>query len=303
MLKGNIFVTGGSGTLGKAIMKRAEAEQWDCRFTVYSRSEFLQAECRNLYPKANYILGDIRDLDRLDLAMAGHDIAIHAAAMKRIPECETNSNECLLTNVVGSGNVLAAAMKNRVKKLVGISTDKASAAVTTYGASKRLMEGLYLNTPSSYTEVHLVRYGNVVGSRGSVIPLWRKQYAEGQPLTLTSREMTRFWMAPSDAVNLILHSLKASARSILIPRMGALSLEDMARIVVGGTPQFKEIGLRSTEKLHEDLIVPQEEAATYDNGHFVIKAGCRGGIAYNSRNAPQLSVTEFQAMLAEVEAE
>jgi UDP-N-acetylglucosamine 4,6-dehydratase len=301
MITGNIFVTGGSGTLGKALMKRAAAEQWDCRFTVYSRSEFLQAECRNLYPKARYILGDVRDYDRLSTAMAGHDLIIHAAAMKRIPECEANPSECLQINGVGSYNVARAAIQHNVSKCIGISTDKASASVTTYGASKRILEGLFLNAPNSPTDFYVVRYGNVVGSRGSVIPIWRKQYAEGKPLSLTARDMTRFWMAPSDAVDLILKSLQAQPRSILIPRMGALSLEDMARIVVGGMPQFQEIGLRSTEKLHEDLIVAQEEAATFDEGHYVIRQGLKGGISYNSRNAPRLSVAEFQSMLAEVE--
>jgi len=300
-LTGAILITGGSGTLGHAIARAARAEGWDCRITIYSRSELRQAEMRARYPECRFVLGDVRDYDRLAAAMAGHDLVIHAAAMKRIPECEAQPGECYATNVGGSQNVVRAALAAGVARVVGISTDKACAAITTYGASKRLMEGLF-QAASERTVFTLCRYGNVLASNGSVIPIWRQQADRGEPLTITDRRMTRFWMTERQAVRTIELAAGVHAGAIVVPKMGALDILDVARYAVGTHHiQTVETGLRSTEKLHEDLVHPYESA---DNqaGNFLIFAGAPGGITYTSETAPRIDRHTFLAMLAESEA-
>lgn len=300
-MQGNILITGGAGTLGRAIIRRAESEGWDAQFTVYSRSEFLQAQMRSLFPRVRYILGDVRDYDRLSASIAGHNTVIHAAAMKRLPDCEVHSSECYLTNVVGSENVLRACLANGVQRCVGISTDKACRATTAYGASKLLLEKLFQANGDKGTIFSLVRYGNVVASRGSVIPLWRKQAAEGQPLTVTDFGMTRFWMAESDAVSLILKAFEAPQGTITIPQMKSLSIVEMARIIAPGS-DLKEVGLRSIEKRHEDL-VHEEEGIIKTSTHFIVQPkGGETGHRYTSEIAPRLRADEFVAMLREAEA-
>src|SRR6185503_6109463 len=185
------------GTLGHAIVRTAEREGWDCSFTIYSRSELRQAQMRMRHPQARYVLGDVRDAERIAAAVAGHDVVIHAAAMKRLPECDAHPAECYQTNIGGSLNVLRACQLHGVGRLIGISTDKACAATTAYGASKLAMEKAYIAAEGD-TICTLLRYGNVVASNGSVVPIWREQARQGKPLTITNRTMTRFWMAPSD---------------------------------------------------------------------------------------------------------
>jgi UDP-N-acetylglucosamine 4,6-dehydratase/5-epimerase len=298
-LTGNILITGGSGTLGSAIVRTAQKEGWDASFTIYSRSELRQAEMRAKYPHCRYVLGDVRDIDRLSAAVAGHDLIIHAAAMKRLPDCEAHPTECYQTNVGGSANVARAAIAGNVARVIGISTDKACAAITTYGASKRLMEGIFQQVPTGRTTFTLCRYGNVLASNGSVIPLWRRQATEGEPLTITDRRMTRFWMTERDAVRTIEMASRMPDRSILVPKMGSLGIEAMAQIIAPGCDTV-ETGLRSTEKLHEDLIHPFEPA---DNqaGNYLLFEGAPGGHRYTSDIAPRLSREQFLAMLAEAD--
>lgn len=299
-LTGTILITGGSGTLGHAIARTARAEGWDCRITVYSRSELRQAEMRARHPECRYVLGDVRDYDRLAAAFAGHDLVIHAAAMKRIPECEAHSSECVATNVGGSANVVRAALAAGVARVVGISTDKACAAITTYGASKRLMEGLF-QTAHGRTVFTLCRYGNVLASNGSVIPLWRQQAARGEPLTITDRRMTRFWMTERDAVRVIEQAATcATPGVIVVPKMGAVLIADMAEWIVPGC-ETRETGLRSTEKLHEDLVHLFEPASNTAT-RFLLYAGADGGVMYRSDIAPRIDRATFLAMLAESEA-
>src|SRR5437762_5723777 len=184
-LTGNILITGGSGTLGHAIVRTAERDNWPCTFTIYSRSELRQAQMRQKHPHLRYVLGDVRDAERLYWLAIGHDTIIHAAAMKRIPECEAQPWVCYETNVFGASSVVRAAQMAGVKRVIGISTDKACRAVTAYGASKLAMEKLFQAQPEGGPVFTLVRYGNVVASNGSVIPTWRKQASEGKPLTIT----------------------------------------------------------------------------------------------------------------------
>lgn len=299
-LTGNILITGG-GTLSNAIVRTALAENWPVQFTIYSRSELRQSIMRQKYPHCRYVLGDIRDYDRLAAAVAGHDLVIHTAAMKRIPECEAQPTECYTTNVQGSANVIRACIAGGVKRCVGVSTDKAVRAVTFYGASKLMLEGLFRAAPVEPCIFTLVRYGNVVASNGSVIPIWRKQAAEGKPLTITDRRCTRFWMAESDAVRLIQFAARRDAGTVMIPKMGALPIEEMAHIVAPGCDTV-EMGLRSCEKLHEDL-VHTDELALDTTGHYYLDhdSGTLGH-SYTSDTAPRLSPDAFLSMLAEAEA-
>lgn len=298
-LSGNILITGGSGTLGHAIVRTALAEHWDCTFTIYSRSELRQAEMRQRYPHLRCVLGDVRDYDRLAAAVAGHDLVIHAAAVKRIPEAEQQPVNCYETNVRGSANVVRACIASGVPRCIGISTDKACAAITTYGASKRMMEGLFQACRDTRTTFTLVRYGNVVASNGSVIPLWRQQAERGEPLTITDWRMTRFWMSERDAVATIEQAMHTPAGSIYVPKMGALGIKEMAQFIAPGC-DLVATGLRSTEKLHEDLVHPYEGARELSAG-YMLSPGLPGGITYTSQTAPRLTRDQFLAMLSEVD--
>lgn len=301
MLAGNVLITGGTGSLGHAIVRRATAENWPCKITIFSRSELLQAQMRAKYPDLRYVLGDVRDAGRVSDAIAGHDVVIHAAAMKRIPECEAQPVECYATNVQGSINVLRACVQHGVGRVVGISTDKACRATTAYGASKLAMEKAFQAVPEGRTVATCVRYGNVVASRGSVIPIWREQAARGEPLTITDPHMTRFWMSIDSAVTLVLDGANARHGEIWIAKMGALSIDDMIDAAgLSGHP-VKVIGLRSDEKLHEDL-VHLDERVVDGAGHYVIASCGRRGFHYDSEHARRIRGDEFRAMLAAGEA-
>lgn len=305
MLKGNVLITGGTGTLGKAIVHRALKEKWECSLTIYSRSELAQAQMRARYPQCRYIIGDVRDETRLAAAIAGHEIVIHAAAAKRIPEAEEQPYECYRTNVEGSQNVIRACIQNGVRRCVAISTDKACRAVTAYGASKLMMEKEFQAAPDGVTTFTLVRYGNVVASRGSVIPLWQQQAAEGKPLTITDKRCTRFWMGPGDAVDLILIALGADRGTIVVPRMKALNIFELAQAIAPGAA-IQETGLRSCEKLHEDLIHFDENSMPHPTRPDIFFVGHNAnwgslGYSYKSDIAPKLYPKEFMEMLAEAE--
>jgi UDP-N-acetylglucosamine 4,6-dehydratase len=303
-ITGDVLITGGSGTLGHALVRTAQREGWDCRFTIYSRSELRQAEMRARYPEHRYVLGDVRDYDRLAAAVAGHDLVIHAAAMKRIPECEAQPSECYATNVIGSLNVARACIAAAVPRCVGISTDKACRAITAYGASKLAMEKLFQAQSNSPTIFSLVRYGNVVASNGSVIPLWREQMIRGKPLTITDRRCTRFWMSERDAVALVAQASApmSPAGVVWVPKMAALPIEEMA-LIIAPSADVVETGLRSCEKLHEDLIHTDEPVITSHEMFWISDVpAAKTGSCYTSEIAPRLTKEQFLAMLSEVEA-
>lgn len=297
-LTGNIFVTGGSGTLGHAIVRTALQEAWDCAITIYSRSELRQAQMRAKYPGLRYVLGDVRDYDRLSAAVAGHDVVVHAAAMKRLPECDAQPVECYQTNVQGSINVLRACQWHGVKRMIAISTDKACAASTSYGASKLMMERAVIASAGP-TICTAVRYGNVVASNGSVVPIWRQQAREGKPLTVTDPEMTRFWMAPSHAVKLIEYARTLDHGLIAVPKMGSLSIAAMAEIVAPGA-ELVTMGLRFAEKKHEDLVAV-DEFVTETATHYLIGKG-QPGTRFTSYMTHRLAPAAFQSMLHEAES-
>lgn len=297
-ISGNVLITG-CGTLTKAILTVAQRESWPAHFTIYSRSELTQSQVRTKFPNARYVIGDVRDYARLEGAIAGHDIVVHGAALKRIPECEQQPDECWKTNVVGSSNVARACNAMGVKRCVGISTDKACRATTMYGASKLMLEKIF-RAQSGECVFTLVRYGNVVASRGSVVELWRKQEAVNGEITITNPNMTRFFMSPFDAVGLVEEALELEQGECVVPELGALSIEGLARIITPGATQVIK-GLRSQEKEHEDLI-HEDEHVMLRNHEWVIGENGTLGHTFNSLDAETLTADQFFAMLHDAES-
>lgn len=300
MLTGVVVITGGAGTLGQAIMTVARKENWNAQFIIYSRGELQQARVRARFPEADYVIGDVRDYDRLSAVVAGCDALVHGAALKRIPDCEANVSECVMTNVVGSLNVVRACIAHNVKRAICIGTDKEVRATTPYGHSKGLATALFAHAPVGATIFTGVRYGNVVASRGSVIPIWREQAASDKPLTLTNGAMTRFFMSPFEAVKLIQLAAQKTHGDVVVGKMGALSIKDLAHIIAPGAPTI-EVGLRSAEKVHEDLIQPNERAIELGD-HFLVARDGQLGLSYSSDIAPRISREAFLQMLADAES-
>jgi UDP-N-acetylglucosamine 4,6-dehydratase len=313
-LQGKIFLTGGTGSLGHALVARAEQGGWDCQFTIYSRDEVKQGEMRSRYPSHRFVLGDVRDVDWLAIAMRGHDLVIHAAAYKQVPAAEVNVAEAVETNVVGSRNVARAAVQVGVPRVLGISTDKACAPVNAYGESKALMEKLFQGAclwSGGRARFHLVRYGNVLGSRGSVVPLFKRQIERGEPVTFTDAMMTRFWLTLDDAVDLIVAALAETIPgTVLIPKCPASTMYDLAAAVAGGAEAFAKIGhrilgIRPGEKHDEQLVNAAEAMHTDDIGsHYRIHPAYSGhhgnlptGFEYRSDTARQLTIAELGRML------
>jgi len=273
-----VFVTGGAGFLGRGILRRVygsgagtgvRLEDWDV--TVYSRDETKQDECRRRYPNANYVLGDVCNLDHLTNAMVGHDIVIHAAALKYIPEAELNAAECVAINVDGSRNIVKAARAGRISKVVGISTDKACQPVNIYGATKMVMERLFADQQRwgyQYPTFTTVRYGNVIGSTGSVIPLFQRQYAEAGVVRITDPGMTRFWMGIDEAIDLILAAIaKGGNGSVLVPQTRAMTIIDVARAATVDDVATEVFGTRPGEKQHETLVHYGESVRARRDNH------------------------------------
>lgn len=295
-----VLITGGSGTLGKAFIEYNRHTGGRYHITAFARSESRLAELKRRYPEVHTIIGDVRDPVAVRQAVVGHDGVIHAAAMKRIPECEDRPSECIATNVVGSENVALACVLAGIKWCVGLSTDKACSAVTTYGASKLIMEGIFqawaARCNTHETRFFLVRYGNVVASNGSVVPLWADQAKRNEPLSLTHKDMTRFWMSPFDAVQTILLAIaRGEPGTVYIPKMRALKLAALAQALHPDSP-IDQIGLRSKEKVHEDLVAPNEQALEYTD-YFLLSSKGSLGHTYCSRDVADLPVEKFMAML------
>lgn len=272
-LKGNILITGGAGFIGRAIIKRAHDDAWDARFTVLSRDEQKQHVVMSRWPDVRCVLGDIRDPERLSDIFAGHDTVLHAAALKYIPEAEFNVKECLDINVAGSRNVINAA-HGVVDRVVALSTDKAVSPLNVYGATKMLMERLIveadlLSTDTRYT---CVRYGNVVGSTGSIIPRFHDAILQSQDLPITDPGMTRFWLSVDEAIDLIIHACSVDDRGVtVIPKARSTSLDsivDALSIVTGKDCQTHTVGIRPGEKLSEALINEHESLRTVWNDPY-----------------------------------
>lgn len=254
----HLFVSGGSGTLGHEIARQLHADI--DRLVVYSRDEFKQSEMRKVYPEGGergirYMIGDVRDYDRLVTAMQGCDTVIHAAAMKQVPACEYNPQEAIKTNVIGTMNVVNACHAAGVKKCIVVSSDKAVSPTTHYGANKLCLERLGIaGNNLGHCRFSVVRYGNVRGSRASVIPLWKKQFDDMGKITITDARMSRFWIGIDEAVKFILSCFPImQGGEVFVPKMDSCSMEELAdRLHPNAKKEY--IGIRQGEKLHEMLV-------------------------------------------------
>jgi UDP-N-acetylglucosamine 4,6-dehydratase len=244
---------------------------------VYSRDELKQSEMRDRFGdrQVRYMIGDVRDRARMTRAVEGADIIVHAAAMKQVPACEYNPFEAVRTNVLGAQHVVDAAIDARVSKVVALSTDKAVNPVNLYGATKLCAEKIFVQG-NAYAAQHrtrfaCVRYGNVVGSRGSVVPVFREQMRATGRITITDERMTRFWITLPQAVDLVLYALASmEGGEVFVPKIPSMRVVDLAQAIAPGV-EHERIGIRPGEKLHEILITADEARHTIDAGErFVV---------------------------------
>lgn len=319
-----ILITGGTGSLGTALLKMI-LKRWPTveRLVVFSRDELKQSEMARRFtseefPAVRFFLGDVRDRTRLRRALAGIDVVIHAAALKQVPAAEYNPMEFVRTNVTGAENVIEASIDSGVKKVIALSTDKAAAPINLYGATKLCSDKLFVsaNAYSGTTvKFSVVRYGNVMGSRGSVIPLFLDQQKE-KILSLTDKEMTRFNITLEEGANFVLSCLdRLYGGEIFVPKLPSYRLADVAQ-GIGPNCEHKEIGIRPGEKMHEEMITGGDSYSTVDLGRsyallppnndrlaqeYFKKLGAapvKAGFSYNSRdNIRFLSVDEIRELI------
>lgn len=261
----SILVTGGTGSFGKAFIQELLDNHDPRRIVIYSRDELKQYECRQMFKddvRLRWFIGDIRDLHRLNRAMHTVDYVVHAAALKQVDTAEYNPWEFVQTNIIGSQNVIEACIDAGVKKVVALSTDKASSPINLYGATKLTADKLFI-TGNHYaaaypTRFSVVRYGNVMGSRGSVIPFFRKLGEAGESLPITDLRMTRFFITLPQAVKFVIDSFEMMhGGELYVPRIPSMKITDLAQAVVPGAAMHN-MGLRPGEKLHEEMISAEE---------------------------------------------
>lgn len=274
----SVLITGGTGSLGKALISYLMENTKVRRIAIYSRDELKQHTLRNEIgedERLRWFIGDIRDLERLKRALHGVDFVIHAAALKQVDTGEYNPMEFIKTNVLGSQNVIDASIEAGVKKVVALSTDKASSPINLYGATKLTADKLFVaanNYSHSYgTTFSVVRYGNVMGSRGSVIPFWKSLAEAGQPLPITDLRITRFWISLEQAVKFVMDSLEIMhGGELYVPRIPSMKITDLAA-AVSQDAQLVEVGMRPGEKLHEEMISSDDSRRTILMGdRFVV---------------------------------
>ena len=265
----SVLITGGTGSLGKALIDFLLKETKVRRIAIFSRDELKQHHLRIALgddPRLRWFLGDIRDLDRLKRALHGVDYVIHAAALKQVDTGEYNPMEFVKTNVLGSQNVIDASIEAGVKRVVALSTDKASSPINLYGATKLTADKLFIaanNYSFAYgTTFSVVRYGNVMGSRGSVIPFFQDLAAQGKPLPITDLRMTRFWISIESAVRFVIDSLEMmTGGELYVPKIPSMKIVDLAH-AVDSEAKLEEIGMRPGEKLHEEMISADDSRRT-----------------------------------------
>lgn len=265
----SVLITGGTGSLGNSLVEYLLNETKVRRIAIFSRDELKQQSMRIHFqnnPRLRWFLGDIRDLDRLKRAFHGVDFVIHAAALKQVDTGEYNPMEFIKTNVLGSQNVIDASIDAGVKRIVALSTDKASSPINLYGATKLTADKLFVaanNYSQAYgTAFSVVRYGNVMGSRGSVIPFFKELASLGKPLPITDLRMTRFWISIEKAVKFVIESLELMAGGELyVPRIPSMKIIDLAH-AVSPDSKLEEIGMRPGEKLHEEMISADDSRRT-----------------------------------------
>ncbi len=265
----SILITGGTGSFGKAFLEQVLNSESPARVVIFSRDELKQYEMRQIWgddPRVRFFLGDIRDLDRLKMALRGVDYVVHAAALKQVDTAEYNPMEYVKTNVLGSENVIQASIDAGVKKVVALSTDKASSPVNLYGATKLTADKLFISSNhyavDGGTRFSVVRYGNVMGSRGSVIPFFRRLAAAGEPIPITDARMTRFWITLPQAVDFGIKSFRdMSGGELYVPRIPSMKVIDLAEAIAPGA-KMVDIGIRPGEKLHEEMISLEDARRT-----------------------------------------
>lgn len=283
MLDGkSILITGGTGSFGKKFTKTILEKHPEIeKITIYSRDEYKQFVMQNLpefkphLNKLNFVIGDIKDKDRLYRALEGIDLVVHAAALKQVPACEYNPFEAIKTNVMGAANLIETCTDKGVKKVVALSTDKACAPVNLYGATKLCSDKLFIHgnnySGTGGTKFSVVRYGNVAGSRGSVIPFFRELIANGATeLPITDMNMTRFWLKLEQAVEMVIEALtNMHGGELYVKKIPSMRMPDLAKAIA---PEAKlvEVGIRPGEKLHEQMIAPADARNTIDIGEYYI---------------------------------
>ena len=278
----SILITGGTGSFGKSFVKKIIEDYSPKRIIIYSRDELKQYEMGQELSQYNdapvrFFIGDIRDRDRLNLAVRDVDIIIHAAALKQVPAAEYNPMECINTNVIGAENVVRAAIDNNIKKVVALSTDKAANPINLYGASKLASDKIFIAgnniSGSSATRFSVVRYGNVFGSRGSVIPFFQKLRDEKADfIPITDERMTRFWITLNQGVSFVLSSLEMmKGGEIFVPKIPSMKITDLAEIIAPGIPH-QNVGIRPGEKLHEMMVPLDDSRSTHElDDRYVIE--------------------------------
>ena len=268
----SILVTGGTGSFGKAFIKTALARYAPRRIVVFSRDELKQYEMEQTIPaehrdRVRFFIGDVRDAERLELAMREIDVVIHAAALKQVPAAEYNPFECVKTNIHGAENVVMAALRTGVSRIVALSTDKAASPINLYGASKLASDKIFVAannvSGSQDTRFAVVRYGNVLGSRGSVVPFFRQLIADGATrLPITHPDMTRFWITLQQGVDFVLSSLAImNGGEIFVPKIPSMKVVDVARALAPDL-EHDVVGIRPGEKMHETMVTVDDGRTT-----------------------------------------
>lgn len=267
-----MLITGGTGYLGRALINRFLPMGYDV--TVYSRDEAKQFELKTRWPTVKCVLGDVLNYQRLTCVLSGYDVVIHTAAVKFIPEAENNISECIDINVLGSRQVFQAALDCGVGTVCAISTDKACLPLNTYGMTKALMEKLVVEYSrySSTTKYVACRYGNVIGSTGSVIPIFGKQAVTDGIVKVTDPDMTRYWISPAQAVDLVLYTLSRNSGEIVIPTPSSMRIGDLAALQAAPwDARVEVVGVRPGEKKHEQLLHAQESVRAEQLGtHYIL---------------------------------
>jgi UDP-N-acetylglucosamine 4,6-dehydratase len=272
-----VLITGATGSFGRKFLELALRETSVAKLIVFSRDELKQLEVRNMFPdedRLRFVIGDVRDRDRLYRTFNGVDVVIHAAALKQIPAAEYNPFEFVQTNVIGAQNVIDAAIDNDVERVVALSTDKASSAINVYGATKLVSDKLFIAgnvyVGKKPVRFSIVRCGNLIGSRGSVVPHFKEQAKTGK-LAVTDPSMTRFWTTPDRAVQMVFDALEVmDGGEIYVPKIPSMRIAELAKALAPDA-EIEITGIRPGEKMHEEMIGPFDARRTLDCGsHYVI---------------------------------
>lgn len=315
----SVLITGGTGSFGSAFAKFLLENLDPHRVIIFSRDELKQLELRAKLgndSRLRWFLGDVRDRDRLRRALHNVDMVVHAAALKQVDAAEYNPMEYIKTNVLGSQNLIEAAIDAGVKRVVGLSTDKASSPINLYGATKLTADKLFVAANNyghaSGTRFAVVRYGNVIGSRGSVVPRFLELATQGKPLPITDRRMTRFWISLDDAVRFVVDSLlMMTGGELYIPKIPSMRITDLAKAIAPES-EWHEVGVRPGEKLHEEMIGVEDSARCLRlEGRFLVMPVSNDwgfevpvgeplpdGFSYRSdTNTEWMSVTDLQRII------